>query len=196
MPRLFVGLEIPSDISFALSLKRGGLPGARWLDKEKYHITLRFIGDVDDRMAYDIVDALEQVDRRPFELTLGNLDMFASRKPHCLWASVLNSMPVMALQADIERAMRRLRLEPESRKFTPHVTIARLKGTTHEEAARYLSERGDYVSRSFRVDRFVLLSSRNSIGGGQYVLEESFDLYADDHAFEPQEDYLSFSRSA
>lgn len=197
MPRLFVGLEIPSDIAFALSLKRGGLPGARWIDQEKYHITLRFIGDIDDRTADDLVTVLDHVDRPPFELSLGNLDMFASRKPHSLWASVQPSMPLMALQSEIERTVRRIGLEPESRKFTPHVTIARLRGTGYEEAANYLSERGDYFSPSFKVNHFSLLSSRNGVGGGQYIIEERFELYADDAYDDLHHDtYMNFSRSA
>ena len=51
MPRLFTGLEIPKALGETLSLLRGGLPGARWIDPENYHVTLRFIGDVDDDIA-------------------------------------------------------------------------------------------------------------------------------------------------
>ena len=47
MPRLFAGLEIPAEIGQTLSNLRGGLPGARWIDPENYHVTLRFIGDID-----------------------------------------------------------------------------------------------------------------------------------------------------
>ena len=55
MPRLFTGIEIPPEITLALSQFRGGLPGARWVDPENYHLTLRFIGDIDDRMADDVI---------------------------------------------------------------------------------------------------------------------------------------------
>ena len=51
MPRLFTGLEIPPDIGQTLSSLRGGLPGARWIDPENYHVTLRFIGDIDGAAA-------------------------------------------------------------------------------------------------------------------------------------------------
>ena len=47
MPRLFTGIEVPAEIRLALSAHRGGLPGARWVDPDQYHMTLRFIGDVD-----------------------------------------------------------------------------------------------------------------------------------------------------
>ena len=58
MPRLFTGLEIPAEIGQTLSMLRGGLPGARWIDPENYHLTLRFIGDVDDRPAHEIASLL------------------------------------------------------------------------------------------------------------------------------------------
>lgn len=195
MPRLFVGLEIPYNAGFALSLKCGGLPGARWIDQEKFHITLRFIGDVDQRTAEDVSAALYNIDHEPFELSLSNLDMFASRKPHSLWASVSPSEPLMALQSDIERSMRRIGMPPESRKFTPHVKIARIKGTSYEEAARYLTEQGDFASSPFQVTSFVLLSSRSSVGGGQYLLEDRFELYDDDFGHRDQDDYMGWYSS-
>ena len=71
MPRLFTGLQIPEDIAFVLSLKRGGLSGARWIDPENYHVTLRYIGDIDHRMAHEVYDALEMhADVEPFDLTI------------------------------------------------------------------------------------------------------------------------------
>src|SRR5207237_10698543 len=68
MPRLFTGLEIPPDIAMSLSMLRGGLPGARWIDPANYHLTLRFIGDVDAALARDIALMLGQVKRRGFDL--------------------------------------------------------------------------------------------------------------------------------
>ena len=71
MPRLFTGLEIPREVADALSLLRGGLPGARWIDPENYHITLRFIGDIDDRLAHEIACLLDGMRRRRFEVRFG-----------------------------------------------------------------------------------------------------------------------------
>ena len=86
MPRLFTALEIPAPIAFQLSLLRGGLPGARWVDPENYHITLRFIGDIDQRTADEVGRALIRVDRPGFELALSGLDAFGGRKPHSIVA--------------------------------------------------------------------------------------------------------------
>ena len=54
MPRLFTGVEIPPDVALDLDMMRGGVIGARWLDRENYHITLRFIGDIEDGLAREI----------------------------------------------------------------------------------------------------------------------------------------------
>jgi len=97
MPRLFTALEIPSPIAFSLSLLRGGLPGARWVDPENYHITLRFIGDIDQRTAREVIGALERVDRRSFELSLAGLDAFGGNKPHSIVACVKGSAELREL---------------------------------------------------------------------------------------------------
>ncbi|MBO0905339.1 RNA 2',3'-cyclic phosphodiesterase [Jiella sonneratiae] len=176
MPRLFTALEIPQDIAVSLSLLRGGLPAARWIDPENYHLTLRFVGDVEPRLADEIVAVLDRIDRPSFRLALSGLGAFGSKKPHSVYAEVAPSAELAALQADIDRAFKRLGLSPDQRKFVPHVTLARLKNAKSSDVAHYLALRGGFRSRSFPVERFGLFSSRDSIGGGPYVLEEAFDL--------------------
>jgi 2'-5' RNA ligase len=178
MPRLFTALEIPSPIAFALSLLRGGLPGARWVDPENYHITLRFIGDIDQMTADEITRALARVDRQSFDVALEGLDAFGGRKPHSIAARVKASPALAELQAEHERIVQRIGLEPERRKFRPHVTLARIRSASETDAAAYLSVRGDFATAPFPVGRFVLLSSRDSKGGGPYIMEEAYTLAA------------------
>ncbi len=176
MPRLFTALEIPQDVAVSLSLLRGGRPSARWIDPENYHLTLRFIGDVEPRLADEIVAALDRIDRNGFRLTLSGLGAFGSKKPHSVHAEVVASPDLAALQAEIDRACKRLGLSPDQRKFVPHVTLARLKNAKAADVAHYLALRGGFRSRDFKVERFGLFSSRDSVGGGPYVLEEAFGL--------------------
>jgi 2'-5' RNA ligase len=178
MPRLFTGLEIPADVAQSLSMMRGGLPGARWIDAENYQLTLRFIGDIDDMMAQEIAYVLGQVRRGGFELRLDGLSAFGGRKPRALVASAAPQQAVMELQAEHERLLQRVGLEPEGRKFTPHVTLARLRDTSSHEVAEYLSTRGGFRSAPFKVSCFVLFSSRASVGGGPYVVEAAYPLAA------------------
>jgi 2'-5' RNA ligase len=81
-----------------------------------------------------------------------------------------------ALQAEIERICQRIGLPPDPRKFTPHVTLARLKSSRVDDVVHYLAGRGNFQTASFTVPRFVLLSSRDSVGGGPYLTEEVFPL--------------------
>ena len=150
MPRLFTGLEIPADLGQSLSLLRGGLPGARWIDPENYHLTLRFIGDVDDEIAQEIAWLLGKVRRKDFDLRLDGLQSFGGRKPRAIVAAVAPSPAVMELQAEHERLMQRVGLDPEGRKYTPHVTLARLRDSSSFEVAEYLSARAASARRRFR----------------------------------------------
>jgi 2'-5' RNA ligase len=178
MPRLFVALEIPRNAALSLSLLRGGLPGARWIDVENYHLTLRFIGDVEGHVADETAGALDRIRRHPFHLQLAGVGIFGSRKPHTLWAGVSASPDLSALQGEIERAFQRIGLPPDPRKFAPHVTLARLREADSSAVAKWLSGRGNFATEPFRVTRFVMMSSRSSTGGGPYVVEESWTLTA------------------
>ena len=178
MPRLFTGIEIPPDVAQHLSLMRGGLHGARWIDPENYHVTLRFIGDINGMYANEIASMLFRVNRKPFEVRLQGLTSFGGRKPRAVVAAVEPSRPLIELQAEHERLMQRLGLDPEGRKFTPHVTLARLHDASSQDVADYLSVRGYFPSKSFLASRFVLFSSRASTGGGPYVVEDSYALSA------------------
>ena len=176
MPRLFTGIEIPPTVGQSLSLLRGGLPGARWLEPDSYHVTLRFIGDIDEPTADEIVGQLSRVRRSSFSVAFEGLGSFGSRKPHAIIARATFSAALGELQAEIERIMQRIGLPPESRKFMPHVMLARLRRTSAREVAQYLSLRGGFTTEAFPVDRFVLFSSRNQTGGGPYLVEDAYRL--------------------
>jgi RNA 2',3'-cyclic 3'-phosphodiesterase len=178
MPRLFTGLEIPSDIAQYLAALRGGLPGARWIDPANYHTTLRFIGDVDDIIAHEVASLLGRVRRQPFELRVEDLTSFGGRKPRAVVATLGPAQALMELQAEHERLMQRVGLEPEGRKYTPHVTLARLRETSSRQVADYLAVRAPVRSAPFKVSRFVLFSSRSSSGGGPYIVEAAYPLAA------------------
>jgi 2'-5' RNA ligase len=176
MPRLFTALEIPADVRSAISIMRGGLPGARWIDPENYHVTLRFIGDVDEYIAREAAFILGQIRRESFEIKLDTLSFFGGNRPRAIVALLAPIQPLMELQAEHERLLRRVGLEPEGRKFTPHVTLARLRNSSSYDVADYFSTRGHFRAPMFEPARFVLYSSRDSVGGGPYVVEADYPL--------------------
>jgi 2'-5' RNA ligase len=179
VPRLFTGLEIPPAIGLALSLKRGGLPGARWVEPEHYHMTLRFIGDVDNVVADEVAHSLDRLaNSEAFELRLTHLGVFGGDKPRTLYAGAEITPPLQRLQAAQERVLQRAGLEPDGRKFTPHVNLARLRKTTAIEIADFIAAAARFEPLAFPVGRFVLFSSRESVGGGPYLVEQGYPLAA------------------
>ena len=176
MPRLFTGLELPDAVAARVALARGGVVGARWMDPADYHITLRFVGDVDGRAALDIAETLGEIRRSPLTVQFDRLSWFGGDKPRALVALVRPDEPLIELQAEQERRMRRIGLEPETRKFTPHVTIARVRRVGTRAVADYLASRGAFAIEPFTAERFVLYSSRESTGGGPYVVEAAYPL--------------------
>lgn len=176
MPRLFSGLEIPGEIAERLAMLKGGLEGARWVDPENYHITLRFIGDVDGATAERYSEALGQIEADAFSLTLDGLGNFGRGRPRAVWAGVAPSAPLEALRRAHEQAALIAGLEREGRNFHAHVTLARMRTGRASSVARYLADNGAFLSASFPVTRFVLYSARGSHGGGPYVVERAFSL--------------------
>ncbi|MEO2038545.1 MAG: RNA 2',3'-cyclic phosphodiesterase, partial [Martelella sp.] len=130
----------------------------------------------------------DRIERPSFRLSLAGTGHFGSKKPHSIWAGVSPSPELFALQADIDRICQRLGLKADPRKFMPHVTLARLRGAKVSDVVDYLAARGNFQTLPFTVGRFVLMSSRDSVGGGPYKVEEAFDLY------DPQDAY-SFDNS-
>lgn len=178
MPRLFTGLEIPAAVGEALSRHRGGVPGARWVEPADYHITLRYVGDVDGGLAEEIAGALAETrPRGALALALDGLASFGGDRPRAILATVVPSPELLDLQAEQERLARQAGAEPERRKFTPHVTLARLRREAGpEDVAAYLGERGLFTPLTVPVERVALFSARESKGGGPYVVEAAYPL--------------------
>ena len=176
MPRLFTGLELPDGVVGQLALMCGGVVGARWLEPEDYHITLRFIGDVDAGAARDIDETLREIRRQKALARFEGLSWFGGAKPRAIVVKVKPDPALMDLQAEQERRLRRIGLEPETRKYTPHVTLARLRGGGQANVASYLAQRGALIADLFSAERFVLYSAREGSGGGPYVVEAAYPL--------------------
>lgn len=182
MPRLFTGLEIPSEIALALSLKRGGLHGARWIDPEYYHITLSFIGDVPERTAREVNEALgDTMGFSPIPICLEHLDAFGGDRPRSIFARVQSNAGLNELKGTLDANLLRVGVRPEKRKYVPHVTLARLRGSSSVEVADYLEANAYVAPLRFTAARFVLFSAKPSMGGGPYAYEQVYDLedYAD-----------------
>jgi 2'-5' RNA ligase len=174
--RLFVALSIPDSVAQSLLLLQGGVPGAHWQARDQLHLTLRFIGEVDGRAAGDIHDALSVISVPRFTLALKGVGEFGGKKSHSLWAGVDDTQAVTHLSRKIETAMQRIGLAAEPRKFTPHVTLARLRATPIGHVMDWLSDHALFASMPFAVQEFALYSSMLTPNGSVYVPQSLYPL--------------------
>ncbi len=172
MIRLFTALEVPDEVAERLMRLQRGLDGARWIERPDFHITLRFMGDVPEDVADDIDEALSEIPMAPFDVELEGLGEFGGKRPHTLYAGVKPSEPLRILQGRHESAMRRVGLKPETRNFTPHVTIARLNRVETDAAYSFIRANSPFVAPSFTVEQFTLFSAKASTGGGPKLPEK------------------------
>jgi len=194
--RLFAALDLPDPVRRQLAAVTGGIPGARWTTPDRMHLTLRFIGEVDNAVFRDVRIALSGIFCDPFPLTLRGLGTFGDKKPRVIFAAVDRSDALMRLQAKVDAVLQRINVEPrDMRKFTPHVTLARLRDVMPERVALHLDNHGGLVTDSFTIDRFTLYSSQLSSEGSRYRPEGVYPL--GDTALEEEEaDFDDFDRPA
>lgn len=179
MIRLFVAIPLPETVRTQLAMLQSGLQGARWITPGNIHLTLRFIGEVPNDVAADIDVALAGISVAGFTLQLDGIGNFGRGKhPHALWVGIAPSKPLMHLQAKIESALVRTGLDAETRKFSPHVTIARLRDVRKSRVEDWATAHGAFRSVPFEADRFVLFSSFLKSGGAVYLEEASYRLEA------------------
>ena len=175
--RLFVAIDPPQEIREHLSTICCGLQDARWIPVAQLHLTLCFIGEVSGSAFLDIREALEDITVAPFFLRLCGVGFFPPRKePRVVWAGIDTSEPLMVLQRKITTRLFQLGLEPENRKFRPHITLARLLQTPATKVGKYLAMNGLFGSVPFEVNLFSLYSSLLGRKGATHVAEQEYRL--------------------
>jgi len=177
MIRLFIALPIPEETRQELASLCNGLPGARWVPPENFHLTLRFAGEVEGGLAQDIAHSLMRIDTSGFEVDLNELTLFGSKKrPSTICMKARKSEPLLHLQKKVESVCVREGLKPESRKFCPHITLARLRATEPHQVEHYIRHHPPTRPIRFDADRFVLYSSFLSASGPLYTEEADYQL--------------------
>lgn len=171
MPRLFTGISLPDTLRDELGLCQSGLQGARWIERGDLHLTLRFFGDMSPQQANELAEALQDLSFAPFQLQLEGVGVFGSKAPRMVYVTALPTEALLHLQRAHEVLAQRLGFPPERRKFTPHITLARVRRSPVHAVRDYLSRQLSYAHLSFEVQGFELFSSKESRGGGPYVVE-------------------------
>jgi len=167
--RLFVAVRLPAVIRQTLHGLHGGIQGARWVEKDNLHLTLRFIGEANSGQLRDIDSELSEIDFHPFDLVLSGLGTFERRqRVHMLWAGFDTSPSLTDLRDRVEAAVMRAGFGPDGRKFKAHVTMARFRHGTRPDIGMYLQANNILATGIFRVDEFALYRSHLNHGGAKY----------------------------
>jgi 2'-5' RNA ligase len=174
--RLFVALPIPDSVASGLLMMQGGVPGARWQAREQLHLTLRFIGEVDGRDARDLDEVLSGIDVPAFDLQLHGVGQFGNKQPHSLWVAARPNDLLDHLQRKVDSAIRRIGQPQDAHKFTPHVTLGRLRHPDLDKVREWLVTHALATSPEFAVDRFCLYSSKLTSDGSIYRVEQDYPL--------------------
>ena len=176
--RLFVALDLPWDLRLQVSQLAGaGIPGARWVPPENYHVTLRFIGETPKHQAEEIDHALAGLRARGFSLTLTGLGTFErAGRSTALWVGVERNQQLDHLQNKIETALQRCGLAPERRRFQPHLTLARLDNVPEVKLASYVQSHNLFRADPVPIEHFTLFSSQLGKEASVYTAEVEYDL--------------------
>ena len=176
MIRLFIGLELPDVIKGQLMDLDKNLAGATWKNSDQLHLTLSFVGNLEEPMAEELMRELKFVRFPAFHLSLKEIGFFENGDiPHHLWAGVAESKALKELQEKVALIVHKLGLsDRDSFKFHPHVTLAKLQGVSMEEVMQYISKNNLFHSDLFLVDSFCLFSSyAKEAGEGKYYKVEA-----------------------
>lgn len=177
MLRLFVGIDLPPETKLALSVVAQGLPGVKWVDPGNYHVTLRFIGEVDEGAAADIDAALAELRARRFPMVIAGVGLFGTvDKPRILYAGVERSAALVELRDKVGQALGRAGVPPEGRHFTPHVTLANIRAGHLADLGHYLEGNNLLRLPVVAVDRFQLVQSYLTKAGSRYEAAADYPL--------------------
>jgi len=177
MYRLFVAIDLPPDIAIQLQGICYGVPGARWVQPEQMHLTLCFIGEVDGVVFRDIKEGLAEIEAVGLALQVKGLGFSPPKKtPKVLWAGIAPVEEVCALRKKIGNALIGMGLDPEGRKYSPHITLARLHDTPLARLSRFLAGNGLFATAVFPISEFHLYSSQLTFKGPVHTIEASYSL--------------------
>ncbi|MBV8524069.1 MAG: RNA 2',3'-cyclic phosphodiesterase [Acetobacteraceae bacterium] len=176
--RLFVGLALAWPLKERLAMLAGGLPGARWVPTENYHLTLRFIGETPAYKAEEIDHALAALRAPAFSLTLSGIGVFEKGgRSVSLWAGVERNPQLDHLQGKVETALQRAGMPPERRRFSPHVTLARLNDSVAPaKVAGFVQAHNLFRAAPEPMTHFTLFSSRLGKEASVYTPEVEYEL--------------------
>ncbi len=180
MLRLFTGIELPILLRQRLVLLQGGLDGAKWVERDNFHLTLNFIGEVSEQVAEDAHDALSGIRTPPFDIELKGTGSFAKGDDvKVLWVGVEQNEVLHRLKEKIDHALAKFDVPVEKRKYHPHVTLARFRfGAEEAKVAQFMATHNLFSGDAFEVDHFTLFRTHQTKHGSEYEALAEYSLGA------------------
>lgn len=177
--RLFIAIELPEQARKALAGLRCDIPGARWVPWEQIHLTLAFLGEVDDDGVARLTGRLSRIHAPAFTLRFGGSGCFPDRRrPRVLWVGLEHESRLLHLAAKVRDAVTDCGIVLEDRPFSPHITLARIKVPKPEEAGIFLDRHLQKKLPSLAVREFILFQSQLTQEGAIHTPIRSFPLAA------------------
>lgn len=177
MPRLFVALDLAEQAVSAITKICTPAGTIRWVPSNQLHLTLRFIGSVDGEMAATLRQKLSMVAGEPCELQLQGVGQFPGKgAPRILWVGVKECRALSGLRREIDGVLATCGVEPETRSFFPHITIARLKSDAMGSVAHFIERHRNFTAVPFLVSCFHLYSSNLTPAGAIHCREQTYPL--------------------
>jgi 2'-5' RNA ligase len=189
MLRLFFAVPIPEDVRRSLARAQAelrasaGEQGIRWVAPEQFHYTLKFLGETPEEDVPQAIEAARPVSAQvaPFSLTLAGIGAYPQQhRPQVLWVGATEGVPLLARLAEsLDRSLAEHGFAPETRRFNPHLTLARMKTVEGQGmVAKTLTAEQKRVDKIgvVVVDSFVLMQSELRPAGPVYTVLETFAL--------------------
>lgn len=163
MKKLFLGLAIPDQLAKDFDNLKTGVSGASWGTAENAHITLTFIGEVEDHIADTLEASLSAIDTKNFMLTLQSAELFYRKEePYIIWIKVKHSDPLIALKKQIDTLLKENGVPFEDRSYTPHMTLAFLNKPHMDDVNSFIETHKNLPEQHLAVNDFVLYQSAGS----------------------------------
>jgi RNA 2',3'-cyclic 3'-phosphodiesterase len=175
--RLFFAIPLPHGARHALARLRSDVGEARWVGTDQLHLTVRFLGEVDEDVARRVIARVEAAALPSLRLAIRRVGVFGSRaKARVLFAAVEPPEPLGSLARTIEACVRAVGLAPEQRPFLPHVTLARFTRSEPARLAAFLERHAELALEPFDVPALVLYRSTLGASGATHQVLHRFAL--------------------
>lgn len=177
--RLFLSIEVPEYVKDSIEgIREEGLKGFHWVPRERFHLTLKFIGDIPGQFQEEVEKAIDPIEVHTFLLPIEGIGSFPPiGKSHAVWAGLGNGHPrLFQLHKRIEDALFAIGIEPEKRIYHPHVTVARVNQAAEETVRQYIKRHQDFGAAPFKVEAFHLMRSEVLEGKRSYAVEKTWPL--------------------